>query len=164
MRVIDFLQNGAAVGRKAPSGLLQVEASAMDAKDSRGSDSGSDEEGNGPAPPATAAGALSLMAVTWQQRLAYSWPKVRGLTQSKSKLVGVFCGRSSDFCVLRLFFCCLLGIIPLDHLCPCPIAFPSGHLPGAPGAHGDALRTHRPPGRHSGSGIKPDFLLRCDTL
>ena len=88
-RVIDFLQNGAAVGRKAPPGLLPLEAPALEA-DSRGSDAGSDE-GEGPAPHA-AAGALPLMAVTWQQRLAHSWPKVRGLTQSNSKLVGGLCG------------------------------------------------------------------------
>ena len=100
MRVIDFLQNGAAVGRKAPSGLLQVEAfaSAVEARDSRGSDTGSDDEGDGPAPPA-AAGALSLMVVTWQQRLAHSWPKVRGLTQSNSKLVGGLCG----CCIVLLY-------------------------------------------------------------
>ena len=100
-RVIDFLQNGTAVGRKAPPGLLPLDASAVEA-DSRSSDTGSDEEEEeGPAPPAkaAAAGALSLMAVTWQQRLAHSWPKVRGLTQSNSKLVGGLCG----CCIVSLY-------------------------------------------------------------
>lgn len=84
MRVINFLHSGAA-GRKAPPGLLPMDSTLT--AGSRDSDDEGSDEGEGAAPPTAGGSQPAAAAITWQERLAHSWPKVRGLTDSNSKLV-----------------------------------------------------------------------------